>query len=286
MKADFTVKPRVGILQGRLSPRPARRFQAFPRATWRQEFELAARLGFECIEWLYEIDDHTENPLMTSTGRHEIRNLIRQSGVVVSSVCGDFFMECRLAGGSAARRAEAAARLKELLPLVREVGARRILLPLLEQAHVDTPELKDQVVESIQQCLPELERSEVELGLEMEIAGPDYHALIERIGHPLVGAYYDTGNSTAQGLCIATDALHVIDELLAVHVKDRRIGGSSQPLGTGDADFVGFFAALVKADFSGELVCQHYYGPSPKDDAARSLEFVQQMLAQARLEAA
>jgi hexulose-6-phosphate isomerase len=176
--------------------------------------------------------------------------------------------------------------LKRVVAAAAEVGARRVLLPLLEQAQVDSQNLQDDVVRSIELCLPTVERYQVALGLEMEVPGERYRALIDRIGHPLVGAYYDTGNSTAQGLDIGVDVERVQDRLLAVHVKDRKVHGKSCPLGTGDANFEGFFRVALGAGFLSDVICQHYYGSDYDSDARRSLEFVTQALSRAAREAA
>ena len=61
------------------------------------------------------------------------------SGLPVGSVCADYFMIHRLAGGTAQARLEHAAALSELVHWTCELGATRILLPLLETSAVDTP---------------------------------------------------------------------------------------------------------------------------------------------------
>ncbi|HYQ15948.1 MAG TPA: TIM barrel protein, partial [Polyangiaceae bacterium] len=149
---------RIGVMQGRLSPRPPGKLQEFPRAAYASEFPKAARLGFHSIEWIFEAPGFAENPLWTPAGRAEIRGLIAESGVAVQSVCADYFMVHRLAGDGAEAVAESRAVLGELIAAARDVGADRILLPLLETSAVDTPELKAEVVESLRSVAPIAER--------------------------------------------------------------------------------------------------------------------------------
>src|SRR6478609_3529756 len=92
---------RIGVMQGRLSPRPPAKLQEFPRGSYASEFPKAARLGFHSIEWIFEAPRFEENPLWTPAGRAEIRGLIAESGVAVQSVCADYFMVHRLAGEGA-----------------------------------------------------------------------------------------------------------------------------------------------------------------------------------------
>jgi len=269
---------RVGVMQGRLSPRPSNRLQAFPHQTWPEEFAQAKRLGFSYLEWIYEAERAQENPIASSAGRAAIVACAKTSGLPVGSVCADYFMIHRLAGGSAQARAEHATALSELVRWTHELGATRILLPLLETSAVGTPELVAEVTESIQSVCPTLDECNVVLGLEMEIAGQDYAAVIRGIGHDKVRAYYDTGNSTAQGFDIGKDIVPLLPVLEAVHVKDRGVHGTSQPFGLGAANFAEFFGVLAARGYRGDFLTQHYFDAEPELSAAHSLGFVQDQL--------
>jgi L-ribulose-5-phosphate 3-epimerase len=269
---------RVGVMQGRLSPRPEHRLQAFPHQSWPEEFARAKRLGFSYLEWIYEAERARENPIASVAGRAAIRACIAESGLPVGSVCGDYFMIHRLSGGTAQARRENAQALSELVRWTRELGATRILLPLLETSAVDTAELKQQVSESIRLVCPALDAHDVTLGLEMEIPGHEYAALIRGIGHERVAAYYDCGNSTAQGLNVETDIVPLLPLLAAVHLKDRVKFGTSRPFGRGDTNFSGLFRVLDRAGFSGDFLTQHYFDADPKAAAAHSLAFVRDQL--------
>jgi len=269
---------RIGVMQGRLSPRPENRLQAFPHQTWPDEFAQAKRLGFSYLEWIYEAERADENPIASSAGRAAIRACAAESGLPVGSVCADYFMIHRLSGGTAGERREHAAALAELVRWTRELGATRILLPLLETSALETREQVREATESIQSVCATLEAYDVTLGLEMEIPGEAYAAVIRGIGHSHVRAYYDTGNSTAQGLNIATDVLPLLPVLEAVHLKDRVVGGTSQPFGRGAANFKDFFSVLAQAGYQGDFLTQHYFDAEPEASAAHSLGFVRSQL--------
>ena len=271
------MKRRIGIMQGRLSPRPPGKLQEFPKASWRAEFELAAALGFDAIEWIYEADGAALNPLMTEGGRREIRRVIDASGVPVRSICGDYFMVERLAGDGADAVERNCQELERVIDAAAELGAERILLPLLETAAVDTPELRAEVTQSLRRVAPRAAAANIVLGLEMEIAGPQYAALLEAVDHPNVRAYYDVGNSTAQGFDVATDIEPLLPWLFAVHVKDRRRRSTSVQLGTGDANFAGFFKQLKSRKFTGDLVLQHYFDTDPRGAAQHALSFIREL---------
>jgi hexulose-6-phosphate isomerase len=269
---------RIGVMQGRLSPRPASRLQAFPHQTWPDEFALAKRVGYSYLEWIYEAERAAENPIATAAGRTAIRACATESGLPVGSVCADYFMIHRLAGGSSQARKEHAEALCELVRWTRELGATRILLPLLETSAVGNPQLVSEVTESIQRVTPTLDACDIVLGLEMEIPGTDYARVIRGIGHSKVRAYYDTGNSTAQGFDIATDILPLLPLLEAVHLKDRKLAGTSQPFGSGAANFPEFFQVLARAGYAGDFLTQHYFDAEPEASAAHSVAFVREQL--------
>lgn len=284
MSPERAAAIRIGVKQGRLSPRPADRPQAFPWQTYRREFTQASTLGFRTIEWMFEAPRYRDNPLWSEQGREEIRGLVEETGVQVGSVCADYFMVHRLAGEGPDEIDRNRAILRELIPAAKAVGAKRILVPLLESAAVPTPELQADVLASLRDAVPIAERLGIVLALEMEIPGPEYAAFVARVGSSFVRAYYDTGNSTAQGADIARDVVPLLPLLEAVHIKDRVRGGGSKPLGTGDCDFAAFFRVILGAGFRGDLVLEHFYEGDAEREAERSLSFVRRALANAGAE--
>ena len=69
-----SVRHRIGVMQGRLSPPRGGRIQSFPVDTWREEFGLARQAGLDCIEWIYEMEA-AENNNSYSGGRINIQNI-------------------------------------------------------------------------------------------------------------------------------------------------------------------------------------------------------------------
>ena len=58
----------LGIMQGRLLPKYKGQFQAHPKNYWQDEFKVASKLGFAHIEFILDLDDHLENPLLSCNG--------------------------------------------------------------------------------------------------------------------------------------------------------------------------------------------------------------------------
>ncbi len=156
--AAASAELRIGVMQGRLSPRPAGKLQEFPWSTYATEFAQAARLGLHSIEWIFEAPRFEQNPLWTEAGREEIRALIAITGVRVQSVCADYFMVHRLAGEGAHALEHNRDVLADLIVASHAIGADRILIPLLETSAVDTPDLKREVAVSLKSVADVAER--------------------------------------------------------------------------------------------------------------------------------
>jgi L-ribulose-5-phosphate 3-epimerase len=272
---------RVGLMQGRLLPRFVDRLQCFPLETWIEELDLARQLGVDCIEWLFALEEAEHNPLGSAEGRRAIRQHIERARMPVSSVCADYLKLRQLSDADDEARKESARVLRQLIEWAAQIGASRVLLPLLEEAALDSEDKQALALDSIARAIPTAERHQVIMGLEMELCGEAYARIVSRLDHPLVRATYDTGNSTAQGFDIAQDIEPLLPLLAAVHIKDRVVGGGSCMLGSGDANFAGFFSRLIDAGFEGDLILEPFVGDEPVQNTRRNLAFVQEQLARA-----
>ncbi|HET8892649.1 MAG TPA: sugar phosphate isomerase/epimerase family protein [Gaiellaceae bacterium] len=241
----------VGIMQGRLSPPVGGRIQAFPVDSWRKEFPRARDAGLACIEWIYELPAEERNPLSSLAGVEEIRAVADAAGISVSSVCADYYMAVRLV-----EIAGAVDHLVELLSRVGRLGARYVVLPFVDESRLRSPQDVAELERVLARVLPAAERHDVELHLETDLPVESLVAVLERIGHPLVRANYDTGNAAALGRPPADEIPALAPFLGSVHVKDRELGGSTVPLGTGAADLAEALRLIEEAGFAGPYILQ------------------------------
>ena len=73
---------KIGIMQGRLSEPISNKIQEFPKNSWKEEFHKASELGFDSIEWIFDI--YRKNPIMNTEGIHEIKEITRQTDVKIT----------------------------------------------------------------------------------------------------------------------------------------------------------------------------------------------------------
>jgi L-ribulose-5-phosphate 3-epimerase len=251
-----TLGERIGFMQGRLSPRIDGKIQAFPWPYWRDEFPLGQSIGFRRMEWTLDHHDLRDNPLMTPAGQAEIRALAGRHDLAVSSITGDCFMQApfwKVAGAARDALVETAA---EIIRAAAAVGARILVIPLVDDGAVTTAAEEAALVEGLQSLTPLLRQTGVRIGFECDYPPAQLAAFIERFPPDVAGINFDIGNSASLGWPPAEEALLIAPRLINVHVKDRLLGGTTVPLGQGAADLPQVFRLLREAAYDGFLILQ------------------------------
>lgn len=261
---------KIGIMQGRLTPPIKGKIQAFPWNAWKQEFQTASDLGFNEIEFIFESEDYKNNPLYTPEGLEEIEKLTEDTNVLVRYVCADYFMEKPFVRVSEKERRQNIDILKVLIENCAGIGIEGIEIPLVDNSRLTTKEEKNVFIESLEESLPTAEEHGMQIGLESSLNPDEFKGLLEKIDHPLVGANYDTGNSSSLGYNPEEELAKYGKWIRNIHIKDRVLGGSTVPLGQGDADFDLFFKTLGKIGYTGSFILQ---AARQKDDLAAAREY-------------
>ena len=247
---------RFGIMQGRLVPPVADRFQCFPRQGWADEFAFAAQAGLDCIEWIYDEFGADVNPMATDDGIDAIRGLSERHGIRVVSLCADFFMDRPLVRATNGELEDRIDVLLWLIDRARRLGIERIVLPFVDVSRIETDPELEQVVSTIMRAVPGAEEAGLELHLETSL-GPDRFAeLLARLPEGTVKVNYDIGNSASLGYEPRAEFAAYGDRVGSVHIKDRIKGGGTVPLGLGDADLPAVFECLRTLDYAGDFVLQ------------------------------
>lgn len=255
----------IAILQGRLSPDTSNAFQFFPNE-WQREFHVAAQMGLEGIEWLVAPKEWTKNPIFAHSWPSEVKDLETATGVPVTSICADWFMEHAPWGVDAA---EALAGLDRSIECAKHTKNRLILIPLLEQNTIKSSALQVRTQDALLPFVPKLAEANVSIAFETELPAEQLALFVDGFQSAHVGVYYDIGNCTSYGFDCPKDIRALGHRLKGVHVKDRKRGTlQSVTLGTGDADFAGCIKALRDIGWRGSLVMQAWRGAQFLDDAA------------------
>jgi hexulose-6-phosphate isomerase len=256
---------RIGIMQGRLVPPIENRIQCFPRDRWADEFPNAEKAGVQTIEWIYDLYGADVNPIATDSGIAQLKSLSAKHKVQILSLCADYFMDKPLLRASATEVAERLQHLKWLLARCAALGIMRVVLPFVDASRIDTDAEKAAVIEALRAVLPDAEKLHVELHLETALNPADFAAFLARIPHPLVKVNYDSGNSSSLGYDAREEFAAYGNRIGSFHVKDRVRGGTTVPLGTGNADFKALVESLRAVKYSGDYILQVARG-TPGDE--------------------
>jgi L-ribulose-5-phosphate 3-epimerase len=263
----------IGVMQGRLLPAIDGRIQAFPWDRWPEEFDTARAVGFDLIEFVFEGPEVDRHPLLTHEGRQRIRDRIAASGVAVDSICADYFMDHPLHRGDAADRVAALGVLERLIEGAAAVGARLIEIPCVDRSSLDGSRDESELTAALAGLATEAEGAGVGILLETDLPPMRFRHLLERFDGR-VGANYDTGNSASLGYDPTGEVRLLGPWIRNVHVKDRVLGGTTVPLGSGDARFDAFFAALADVGYAGAFILQTARDPDDVGVARRYLQMV------------
>ncbi len=255
----------LGIMQGRLTPSAGRGIQFFPFDNWENEFRLAAGIGLNEIEFIFDLDRFEQNPLWTESGRARINELIQETGVRVNSICADFFMRRPFFRVDEATRFDNIEILKKLIEAVKQISAQTIEIPLVDNSSIKTESEKETLIASLAPALPVAQEQGITITLETDLPPGPFLELLEDISHPFVKANYDSGNSSGLGYDPYEEISTLGKFVHNVHIKDRLLGGTTVPLGTGNANFDKLFQALKETQYQSSFILQAARGEDGKE---------------------
>ena len=269
--------PVFGIMQGRLLQKYQTRYQAHPVGYWKEEFPIAAELGLASIEFILDYNDAGINPLMSDQGIAEIKEVSRQTGVVVNTVCADYFMEAPLHHPDERVRRNSSEVLEVLLNNGAELGLKDIVLPCVDQSSLNSYGAQDRLVTTLIPLLSLAEKTGINLALETDLAPVPFTELLNRLDSKRITVNYDTGNSASLGYDPLEEFRLYGNRISDIHIKDRKLGGGSVFLGTGDARFGDFLTALSTIDYKMPFIFQVYRDDDGVEVFKQQMSFFKKM---------
>jgi sugar phosphate isomerase/epimerase len=265
---------KVAIVQGRLSSQVGDRYQYFPIHAWRDEFEKAAELGFDGIEWI--VSDFT-NPLLDRTCLDETRKICDQTGVGVSSISLDVLMyhpTHRQAWGDLSWLFERICAAVDLL------GVQRVSIPVEENSGINNPDDARQVISVLARILQEVRGKIPLLSIETDLTPRSISHLFARPELEGLGVLVDVGNAAANGFSLADYFDFFPDKIYGFHIKDRgSLYGATCPLGTGAAEFEVIAQRGKELSALNDITLQAFRTPDNYiQDASQGLSFVKEKI--------
>ena len=267
----------IGIMQGRLSPRIDGKIQAYPASTWQKEFDIAQEIGYAAIEWIVEKPVET-NALMTDSGKAEIKKVIASTGVRIDYVCADIFMQQPLVRMTEEIKSQNKDYLLEILKNAKEVGAIGVEIPFVDNSSIKNDKEKQEFIDAMQDAFKLAKDLDIKISLETDLSPIAFKELLELIDLDFVQENYDIGNSASLGFDPKEELEAYGKKILNVHVKDRKLGGTTVPLGTGSADIQGVFQKLNEIGYAGGITMQAARGENDIDIAKEQLSYTLEII--------
>jgi len=238
-------------MQGRLSPIRNGRIQSFPWENWEKELEIGSSLNFKLMEWTIDSENFLENPLLLEVETGQIAKLLKSKNIEIHSVTCDYYMENPFGESD---DFQVLANLKKIIEAMQLVKAHILVIPLVDNSSIS--EINQSTVSKFLELAECLAEHEVKIAFESDFNPPQLAEFIEYFPDHLFGINYDIGNSAALGFKPLEEFAEYGNRVINVHVKDRPFGGSTVPLGQGNADFSEIFRLLEQFKYQGNYILQ------------------------------
>jgi len=246
----------IGFMQGRLSPIVNGKIQAFPWDCWQQEFKIACNNGFRIMEWTLDQDRLYDNPVMTTEGQQEIRELSSQYEISISSLTGDCFMQAPFYKVVGKDRESLLQDLQNIITSCDLLGVEFIVFPLVDNGRLENSEQEKSFMDGLSLIEPDLHKNSIKIVFESDFIPDRLKAFIDQFSPDNYGINYDIGNSAAMGFDPREEIKAYGRRILNVHVKDRLLHGTTVPLGRGNADMPKVLEELNSIGYNGNFILQ------------------------------
>ena len=249
---------KLGVIQGRLSPKYKGRYQAFPVGMWQKEFSIAKTFGLDLIEFILDFNDVEDNPLLKQGGIEEINAVVKETGVMVQTICADYFMEAPFHSVNNNIVHTSKQIMLKLLTSARRLGVTDIIIPCVDQSALNDKEDIDRFVINLTPIVKLAENYCINLCLETDLKPKPFADLLNRFHSNRIKVNYDIGNSAAMGYDPEEELAAYGNYITDIHIKDRVYNGGSVILGEGNANFKNFFNKLADFNYQGPFIIQAF----------------------------
>jgi hexulose-6-phosphate isomerase len=240
-------------MQGRLSPVIDGRIQTFPWDYWENELLLAKEIGIQLMEWTIDSKKIESNPILIPETQKLITKLAKINNISIPSVTSDYFMENPPWVSNSAEVEEIHRRIIAGMAVI---GSKVLVLPLVDNSSIQNYEIELYFFEFITKIKNSLRDYEIKIAIESDFEPTKLSNFISKLDPELVGINYDIGNSASLGFSSIEELNLYGGRVINVHVKDRILGGTTVPLGKGNADLPETVRLLEQIGYIGNYILQ------------------------------
>ena len=137
-----------------------------------------------------------------------------------------------------------------------EMGIEMVVVPLVDNGRLDNRKQEDRLVDFLLSLVEHFRVRGVRVIIECDFAPEELARFISRLPQETFGVNYDIGNTAALGFNPKEEFDAYGSRIVHVHVKDHVLGGTTVPLGKGNAKFDLVFAELARLGYAGKFILQ------------------------------
>lgn len=248
---------KIGFMQGRLSPLVNNQIQSFPFNTWLEEFPLARKLGLSCIEWTLDYPKFHQNPFLLEKSKKHIFKASETHHIKIPSITLDCCMQRPFwKAKSELFFNELINDFKLIINAASSIGINILVIPLVDNGSINS-EKEFKILKSTLLSFSEiLNQKQIKIAFESDYSPSILRNFISHFEKDLFGINYDSGNSASLGFDPDEEFQEYGERIINVHIKDRKLFGSTIRLGEGDTNFTKVFGNIKKINYEGNFILQ------------------------------
>jgi len=263
----------IGIMQGRLLPFFKKNYQAHPIGSWQKEFFIANDLGLNSIEFILDSYFYKDNPLINNEGLSEIKSLINKTGINVSSVCADIFMDWPIQNIVDSEKDLYISIINKLIESLSIIGGRDIIIPFVDNSKIKNEKEKIFIIDFLNKFEKKALQNDINICIESDLKPSELNKFIREFDNEKIKINYDSGNSASLGYKFIDELALYQDKIQNIHIKDRKINGKSILLGNGNAELKEVKKFIYSDKFNGTVTFQAYRDENQIETFKKQLDY-------------
>ena len=243
---------RLLVMQGRLTPPLGSLIQSFPKNNWEVEFEIVKTLGLHGIEWTIDLTDFDSHPLLVDS---YAQNKYISSDNSKFITC-DFFMQIDIFKNTEYRINLVEEFLVKLISSKNVGNNSTLVVPLVDSGKPITYADWNSITKMFLKLTPLLKEVGSRILFELSTNPKNQFEFISNFSADNFGINYDIGNSASLGWDPKIEIEVLKSVIKHIHIKDRKLNGSTVPLGQGSANFTQISQSLKQISYKGNYTLQ------------------------------
>ena len=148
---------------------------------------------------------------------------------------------------------------------MKNISAKILVVPLVDNSSLLESSNVNIVKKLFTELIPEISQNNIQIAFECDLNPERLLGFISEFDRNYFGINYDIGNSASLGFDPNKEFKAYGARIINVHVKDRKLNGTTVPLSEGDADFLRIFRLLHEENYQGNLILQTARSKEGKD---------------------